>query len=305
MTRIVKWFIAFLIVAALLLGFIGVYLCEGVLHLPRKPVNTNFPINNAFANQYRSRLETVEILSKDNLRLRAWYLHLNYPSKGEVLLVHGQGDNRNGMIVYARLFLSQGYNVLLPDMRAHGLSEGDLITYGLNEAWDIHLWVNWLIARTKVRCLYGLGESMGAAILLQSLSEEKRFCAIVAESPYSSFEEIGYSRALSVAKIDSVFGRLLFAPAIKTALIYAHFRYGADLQMVNAENAVRGTNTPILLIHGMNDKVVPPHHSDRILKAATGPIQLWKVPDTRHSGAISKSTSEFARRVLSWFESHS
>lgn len=304
MMRIVKWFLAFLIVAALLLGCAGVYLCEGVLHLPRKPVNMNFPINNAFANQYRSRLETVEIVSKDNLRLRAWYLHLNYPSKGEVLLVHGQGDNRNGMIAYARLFLSQGYNVLLPDMRAHGLSEGELITYGLNEAWDIHLWVNWLIERTKVRCVYGLGESMGAAILLQSLNVEKRFCAMVAESSYSSFEEIGYDRALSVAKWGP-FGRLLLAPAIKSALIYAYLRYGVDLQLVNAENAVKESRTPIFLIHGMNDKIVPSSHSDRLLKAATGPIQLWKVPDTRHSGAISKSTSEFARRVLSWFQSHS
>jgi hypothetical protein len=36
--------------------------------------------------------------------------------------------------------------------------------------------------RQHSKCIFGIGESMGAAVLLQSVEKERRFCAVVAES---------------------------------------------------------------------------------------------------------------------------
>ena len=65
-----------------------------------------------------------------------------------------------------------------PDSRAA------LVTYGVKEAEDIHLWADYLYRTQDVQNLYGLGDSMGGAVLLQSLPLEPRFQAVVAESAF-------------------------------------------------------------------------------------------------------------------------
>jgi uncharacterized protein len=301
--RFLKGIFTFLLVFLVLTCLGGIYLCEGALHLSRK-ARISAIQDQKFAADSEATTQFVEIISEDGLRLRGWYLRSKLSTNREVILIHGQGSNGIGMIPYARLFLSHNYDVLIPDMRAHGASEGDLATYGIKESSDVHLWVDWLIRRSKASCVYGLGESMGAAILLQSLAQEKRFCAIAAECPYSSFVEAGYDRMAKPFGINEYFSSILFFPAMKTALFYTRFRYQLDLNLADAEPAVAGSNTPVLLIHGMLDRNVPPQHSKRILAACTGPAELWEVPDTGHTGAFNHSPSEFTRRVFSWFESH-
>ena len=63
-------------------------------------------------------------------------------------------------------------SVLVPDSRAHGESGGDLATYGLLESDDVHRWVSWLMEEEHPLRVFGLGESLGGAVLIQSLSVE-------------------------------------------------------------------------------------------------------------------------------------
>src|SRR5579864_8742317 len=107
------------------------------------------------------------------------------------------------MLAYARLMLAHGYSVLLPDARAHGESGGRIATYGLLEADDIHRWISWLEDQHHPICAYGFGESYGAALLLQSLAVEHRFCAVVAESSFSKFSVVAPERAAYYAQVPS------------------------------------------------------------------------------------------------------
>jgi uncharacterized protein len=142
----------------------------------------------------KAELQEVSITTPDRAALRGWLLRPATNNGNAALVLHGLADNRLGMTGYAELLLAHGYTVLLPDARPHGLSGGELATYGLLEREDIHKWVDFLLAVTHPRCVYGMGESMGAAELLQSLQEDTRFCAVVAESPFSTFREIAYDR---------------------------------------------------------------------------------------------------------------
>jgi hypothetical protein len=96
------------------------------------------------------------------------------------------------MMGFAELFLSSGYAVLVPDSRAQGESGGEFPTYGLKESDDVHRWFKWLVMQHS-RCVFGMGESMGAAIVLQAVKTTP-FCAVVAESSFASFRQIAYLR---------------------------------------------------------------------------------------------------------------
>ena len=201
------------------------------------------------------------------------------------------------------MLLGQGYSVLMPDARAHGLSGGVHPTYGLLERDDIRRWFEWIAREHPAECIYGFGESMGAAQLLQALDPEPNFCAVAAESSFSTFREIAYDRMGQQFHAGPWVGRTLLRPVVEIALAYTRWKYDLDLASVSPENAVAHTHIPVLLIHGQVDSNIPVRHSRRI-KLANPQVVLWEVPGADHCGAISVAPEEFEHRTLSWFGAH-
>jgi len=254
------------------------------------------------AKRHHATLQDAAIPTQDQISLHAWLLTPRHPNGNAVILLHGLSDHRIGMIGYAELLLEHDYSVLLPDARAHGASGGALATYGLLERDDIRQWFAWLSKNEHLACIYGLGESMGAAQLLQAV-EESHFCAVVAESPFSNFYEIAYDRVGQFFHTGPWLGRTVFRPAIGVAFAYGRWKYGLDLRAVSPEVTAAVTKVPILLIRGQDDSNIPARHSERI--AARNPqIVLWKVPRTDHCGAFSTAREEFEKRVIDWLEAH-
>jgi uncharacterized protein len=280
--------------------FAGIEAFEFAVHPPRKPV-VHAQLARAVAVRQRATLADVEITASDGARLRGWFAQPARSNHSVVLLFHGVADNREGMGGFGEMFLAEGYSVLLMDSRAHGESGGLLATYGVLEGGDVHQWVEWLEQNMKPSCVFGLGESMGAALLLQSLTAEPRFCAVVAESPFQSFREIALERAAQVTHTNSYLARLIAAPAIAAGFVYAHLRYGVDFSEASPEDAVAATRVPVLLIHGSNDDNIPPRHSIAIKARNPNMVSLWIVPGAVHTGASSTAPQEFRRRVLEWF----
>jgi len=220
-----------------------------------------------------------------------------------VILLHGLADNRVGMTGYAELLLGRGFSVLMPDARAHGTSGGKLATFGLLESEDIHRWLDWLEQNDHPECIFGLGESMGAALLLQSLRSETRFCAVAGESPFASFREIGYDRVGQFFHTGPWLGRTVLRPIIEFAFVYARWKYNLDFERVSPENAVAATKTPVFLIHGQADSNIPVRHS-RLIAVRNPAVPLWEVPNTDHCGAIGTNPGEFSEKLIRWFDSH-
>ena len=113
-----------------------------------------------------AELTEASIAANDGVTLRGWSIRPRRGNGDAVILLHGHTDNRAGMLGNADLLLRHGYAVLLPDARGHGASGGDLATYGVKEADDIRRWFDWIEQAEAPRCIDGLGESMGAALLL-------------------------------------------------------------------------------------------------------------------------------------------
>jgi len=291
----------FLILYLALSSLAAIYVAEGTVHPARRPLPPEAETAmRDIAHQLSSDLANVSITTPDAVTLRAWIIHPQAANRNAVILLHGLGDNRIGATGYAQLLLAQGFTVLLPDARAHGTSEGQLATYGLLERNDIHQWLDFLVARDHPHCIFGLGESMGAAELLQSLAAEPRFCAVAAESSFSSFREIAYDRMGQPFHLGPWFGRILLRPVVEFAFLYVRAKYHLDMQQVSPENSVAATQVPVLLIHGEIDSNIPVRHSRRI-KARNSNAILWEVPNADHCGALNASPQEFEERLLQWF----
>jgi uncharacterized protein len=183
-----------------LLGFLtlsaiaGAFVAEVTLHPGRHLRSSGDEMEaHEMARRHNSVLTDISVTARDGVTLRGWSIRPDNSNGNAVILLHGLGDNRF-VVGYAALLLSRGFSVLMPDARAHGTSGGELATFGLLESEDIHRWLDWLEHNDHPECIFRLGESMGAAPLLQSLRSETRFFAVAAESPFASFREMGYER---------------------------------------------------------------------------------------------------------------
>ena len=85
----------------------------------------------------------------DNLRLDADYIPAAKKTNKSVLIAHGYMNNKDSMGAYAAMFHQLGYNVLIPDARAHGDSQWKYIGYGWPERYDERKWINRLIKERR------------------------------------------------------------------------------------------------------------------------------------------------------------
>jgi hypothetical protein len=293
-------------VAVYLLGTVlgGIRLAGIALHPPVNPLSPEEEAGvKAAANTVGDEFESVTLKTPDGLSLRGWFMLPPDANGDAVVLLHGVSDNRLGMYDFATWLLKNRYAVLLPDARGHGLSSG-FASYGIREADDIREWVNWLKETHHPRCVFGLGESMGAAQLLESLPKEPRFCAVVAESPFASFREAAYARFGREFRMGPWLGSTFFRPTIDAGFLYVRLRYGLNLEDAAPKRAVQGSRVPILLIDDLEDDHVPPFHPDEIHAENPSDIVVWKVPDAAHIGARRANPQEFEQKVLDWLQSH-
>jgi uncharacterized protein len=300
-TRRYRELLLFLVLYLIFCALAGIFVADGTLHPARLLLTPQAQATmTEISRTLDSNLQDVSITTPDAVTLRAWAIHPRLSNGDAVILLHGLADNRIGMTGYAQLLLNQGFTVLLPDARAHGASGGQLATYGLLERNDIHQWFDFLSTHDHPHCIFALGESMGAAQLLQSLAVEPHFCAVAAESSFSSFREIAFDRMGQPFRLGPWFGRTILRPVVEFAFLYVRWKYNLDMQQASPENSVAATKVPVLLIHGQIDSNIPLRHSRRIHTLNPNAI-LWEVPNADHCGAISAAPQEFEHHLLAWF----
>jgi dipeptidyl aminopeptidase/acylaminoacyl peptidase len=285
-------------------GLAGIVIADASLKLHRLPLRHRQEIAATLRENFHAELQDVSMTASDGAVLKGWYVRPRDYNGSAVILLHGITDNREGVAGYGRLMLEHGYAVLLPDARRHGESGGELATYGVKESEDIHGWISWLYAHEPPQCMYGFGESYGAALVLQSLAVENRFCAVAVESPFSTAREMSYERVSGPLHLQSWFGRTLGRPAIWSAVIYAHLRYGIELLQPSPLEALMRSTVPVLLIHGEADRNIAPRHSQLMANAAPDHVELWLVPHAGHTMAWATAHDAFESRLLGWFVAH-
>ena len=115
----------------------------------------------------------VSITSEDGLKLACWKISHSDTGKvpkGAVIMFHGHGSNKSGVIPEAESFYNLGWNVFMVDFRAHGESDGNKCSIGYNEAKDVKAAYDYIMAGgEKNIVLWGI--SMGAAAITKSVND--------------------------------------------------------------------------------------------------------------------------------------
>lgn len=257
---------------------------------------------NAIRDLYRELqnkpCEFVAVQSKDGLTLSGRYYHVQ---DGAPLAIGFHGYRSCWLVDFcggADIAFQMGHNVLLVDERAHGKSQGRSITFGIKERQDLLCWVDYALNRfgpdTKI-LLYGV--SMGAATVLMAsgLALPKNVKGIIADCPYSSPLDI----ILEVGKQTGYPPKLIRPFVILGAKIFGGF----DVTEISAEEAVRSSKIPILLIHGVDDNFVPAEMSEEIAKANPEKVTRHTFPGADHALSYMVDTPRY-RKLVTEFVQH-
>lgn len=241
--------------------------------------------------------EPVEIIARDGTHLAGkWYAAGNGPI---CILFHGyRGSGIRDFCAIHRICMELGISTLVVDQRAHGMSGGNTMTFGIKERSDCCDWINFARERFGPdRHIYLCGVSMGAATVLMAsnLAIQKDVNGIIADCPYSSPGKI-------IRKVirDMHHSAGIFYPFVTAgALIFGRFRIWEE----SAEHAVSQTKIPVLLIHGGGDKFVPPEMSMEIYEHCAGDRFIEIFPEAGHGGC-SAADPERYKEILRSFMRH-
>ena len=210
-------------------------------------------------------------------------------TRATILFLHGKGGNASEWRPDALRALGLGYNVLLPDLRAHGRSGGTVFTLGFLEKDDLALTL------AAARDGFGLEPerlgihscSAGSSVALEFSAGRAGVRAIWLESPFAEPREMArhyLSRATHVpAPLLTLTSRLAVARAVARVRRELHAeRSEKGLEQLDPLAAVARVTAPILLVHGEDDRLVPPRFTRRLAAALPPRSTVWNVSGAGH-----------------------
>ena len=247
---------------------------------------------------YTNRLEfqDLQITSYDGLELYAYYRPaVKKDTRFMVVLIHGWSDTPSSMAAFAQMYLEKtDCHILIPHMRAHGMSQGKYIGYGLSDSQDILMWTSYMEAHLAgpLSVLYH-GWSMGAATVLIAGGSGHLSASVVgliADSPYDNFEnQLRYN----------IRSRYRFAPGILLRGIsrIAQKEIGYTPHQISPISLAGRINVPVLLIHGTSDTFVPSYMSEKIYEKIKSPKRILLIQDAEHVMSYDVAPSTYSSEV--------
>lgn len=261
------------IVATLLAGLLSG--CSiGVDHIFTSPADTV-----ATPEQAGMSYEDVWFFSPDRIQLHGWLI----PSQNNrplVLFFHGNATNISFLVPNLHYLHRLGLPIFIFDYRGYGTSRGQ----PLDEEdfyQDARGALRFLAQRgwNPERMIY-LGQSLGAAIALQ-MALERPPAGIVLESPFTSLRAI----------------------ARKTApLLYALFGWWHIGDRFDNLGKIPRLNRPVLIIHGKQDRVIPPAMSQRLFSRANEPKTLILLEKSGHHVISQETVAAYSRTWLEFID---
>lgn len=242
-----------------------------------------------------SDVREIDLTARDGLRLHSW-LFESQAAVGSVIILHGHGGNKHAVLPIAHM-LHPRYNVMLLDHRGHGDSDGARTTIGYEERIDVHAAVDYLLEQGMGPVgIYGM--SMGGATAILAAAEDPRIAAIVADSPYARLRwAVGQG------------ARLRGYPEFLTAIVAYIGCFATALHLrsrMSAFDPVEAVghlaSQPLLLMHGVEDDIVPVASAHALYAAASEPKELWLMDGLKHCEALDECYDQFKARVVGFYE---
>eukprot|EP01156_Anaeramoeba_ignava_P007606 Anaeramoba_ignava/a352826_35.p1 GENE.a352826_35~~a352826_35.p1 ORF type:complete len:351 (-),score=104.71 a352826_35:43-1065(-) len=230
--------------------------------------------------------EIYEIKNERGLKLKTSLyrpIRLNKKQKPIpcVIYCHGNAANQCSAIEYAAYLLPQNIAVLGFDFAGCGNSDGDYISLGFHEAFDIKAIVQFLRRKSLNISSIGIwGRSMGAVSTVLYCATDPTISAVILDSPFSDLNQlINELVELSPVKIP----KLLFKTAL--GLVKGTIKKQANFEIgkVSPIKQIKKCKSPILFAHGTEDDFIKPSHTQKLLEAYPGEKIFIELPGADHN----------------------
>lgn len=245
--------------------------------------------------------ETVEVYTKDGLKLKGVF----YPAaeKSAVTLVCLHGYNSNGYGDFgsrALRYIRNGYNVLLVNHRHHAESEGKYIGFGVLDRHDVLCWLDAVNRMIPDGEIFISGVSMGGATAMQCS------CLALPDNVKGIIEDCGYTSVKEEFEFQCR-RAVHFVPKfmLKGIDFFMRRLAGYGMNDISSADAVAHSKVPILFIHGDSDVFVPTEMVYRCYDACTADKDLYIVKGAAHAMAEFKDGEEYEKRVNDFVRRHS
>ena len=254
-------------------------------------------IINASKRLSSLKYEDIYIESFDHLKLHGRYYHNSNLNKIDICFHGYKGDAIRDFCGGAETIKRTKHNMILIDERAHGKSEGKVITFGINERIDGLKWIEYVLKRFgKKTEIYLYGVSMGAAtvLIMSGLKLPNNVKVIVADSAFSSPKDI-IKKVIKDMKLPAN----IFYPFVYLgARLYGNF----NLHKVNALDEVKKSKVPILLFHGTSDGFVPYEMSEKIYKNIASKKDILLTKDADHGMSYMVDKENYYKKLLDFIK---
>lgn len=240
------------------------------------------------------------IESKDGLKLRGIYVPASQNKGKTAIIAHGYMSNAEAMFQFAHMYHELGYNVLVPDARGHGESEGKYIGFGWPERKDYLQWIQQVLEKNgedEEITLYGI--SMGAATVMFTSGEElpHNVVSIVEDCGYDSIEnELIY-------QYKQLFDLPTF-PLMQVTNLVTRLRAGFWFTEGDVKAQLAKNKTPMLFIHGDADTFVPYEMLDKVYGATEAPKEKWVVAGAEHAKSYSLDPAAYQARIAEFLNEY-
>ncbi|XOV77419.1 MAG: alpha/beta fold hydrolase [Aestuariibacter sp.] len=213
-------------------------------------------------------------------------------AKGTLLMLHGWARDNRSLISLAVEFAQLGYRVVVPDLRGHGQSSGEWLSFGEQESTDIIR----LADRLDLKSFDILGFSLGASTALQMASRDHRVNRVISIAAMHSIEEtIPKFGARSRPWIAS-----LLKENEKSIVSSASELTGINYQVTSDTlRAAQRIRIPTLLVYGEKDQMSDKHLNTLIFDSLSGQKQLYEVSELRHTFVLQHQ-SELLNVAVNW-----
>lgn len=241
--------------------------------------------------------EEINLTSDDGLKLKGYYFEAKVPTNKTAIIAHGYTGKAKDMARFAKFYQEKlGYNVLMPDARGHGESEGDYIGFGWHERKDYVQWINYIIEKNGMDSEILLhGVSMGGATVLMTSGEKlpEQVKAIVEDCGYTSAEDVLEYQLKRMYHLPGF-------PIVNSTSMLTKLKAGYTFSEASALEQVKKAKVPIMFIHGEKDTFVPFEMVYELYEAANTEKELYVVPDAEHGNAYDTNPSLYEEKVTNF-----
>ena len=213
-------------------------------------------------------------------------------TEGVLVLLHGWGRNKNSLLSYGLAFAQLGYRVIIPDLRGHGNSTGDWVSFGAEEGRVISA----LMDELGIEKYDLIGFSLGGSTGLHAASLDKRVNQLVVVAPM-------HSLAQTIAKFAKQspqwLGEVVVNHKESALALVGNISGYSYAQTSNSVSAARLITKPVLFVYGSIDKMSDFSLNKLLFEQGSSNNKLHRLEGLRHTHVLLHQ-SELMKPISQW-----